>query len=308
MQINIADIWSDAVKQKHQSFVEGRINRALPPRNSLIAELLTAHSACLAIARPETLRKIIKVTEQKLKTVPKAERIAFQEECTRIFDYGRFAAKSTKSWNAYSLCMTSNYRLCPYCQQSLAVTIYRDSKSGALRPTLDHFYPKHKYPYLALSLYNLIPSCHPCNSSLKGQKDFYKNEHLHPYEDDEAICYDFDIGSYIQHRELALTTPIPQVSIRNLPNPHRLYGKLQRSITTFLAQERLAISEPEISRFIETLLIYSPERLEEINHTIFSDSSWALTPEVAISFSRANYKNEWLGAIKRDLYDAGWEL
>lgn len=308
MQINISDIWSVAVEHKHQIFVEGKINSALPPSNALIAELLTVHGACLATARPDELREIIKVTEQKLKTVSKAERIVFQEECTRIFDYGRFAAKNTKSWNAYSLCMTSNYRLCPYCQQSLAVTIYRDSKSGALRPTLDHFYPKHKYPYLALSLYNLIPSCHPCNSSLKGQKDFYKKEHLHPYEDDEAICYDFDIASYIQHRESAPIIPTPQISIRKLPCLHRLHGKLQRSITTFLAQERLAISEPEISRFIETLLSYSPQRLEEINRTIFSNSSWALTPEVAIGFSRANYKNEWLGAIKRDLYDAGWEL
>lgn len=294
--------------QKHKLFVEGKINNALPPRNALIGELLTAHGGCLAIARPDALRKIISLTEQKLKTVAKAERIAFQEECTRIFDYGRFAAKSTKNWNAYSLCMTADYRLCPYCQQSLAVTIYRDSKSGALRPTLDHFYPKHKYPYLALSLYNLIPSCHPCNSSLKGQKDFYKNEHLHPYEDDEVICYDFDIASYIQHRELALTTQAPQVSIRKLASHHRLHGKLQRSIATFLAQERLAVSEPEVSRFIEALLSYSPERLDEINRTIFLNSNWALTPEVAINFSRANYKNEWLGAIKRDLYDAGWEL
>lgn len=308
MQINISDIWSDTVKQKHQLYVEDIINSALPPRSALIAGLLTAYGACLATGHPEALRKVIKVTESKLKNATKAERLAFQEECTRIFDYRRFATKSTKNWNAYSLCMTSNYRLCPYCQQSLAVTIYRDSKSGALRPTLDHFYPKHKYPYLALSLYNLIPSCHPCNSSLKGQKDFYKNEHLHPYEDDESIRYDFDIASYIQHRELALSTPTLQVSIREVPSTHRLHGKVQRSIETFLAQERLTISEPEINRFIDTLLNYSPERLKEINHTIFSNSSWILTPEIAISFSRANYKNEWLGAIKRDLYDIGWEL
>ncbi|MDD1150244.1 hypothetical protein M5G25_18315 [Pseudomonas sp. TNT2022 ID357] len=308
MQINISDIWSDTVKKKHQLYVEGIINNALPPRSSLIAELLIAYSTCLATGQPETLRQVIKVTESRLKIAPTAERVAFQEECTRIFDYGRFAAKSTKNWNAYSLCSNSNYRLCPYCQQSLAVTIYRDSKSGALRPTLDHFYPKHKYPYLALSLYNLIPSCHPCNSSLKGQKDFYKKEHLHPYEDDETIRYDFDVASYIQHRELALTTPTPQVSIRALPSTHRLHDKLQRSIETFLAQERLAISEPEINRFIETLISYSPERLEEINQTIFSSSNFALTPEVAIGFSRANYKNEWLGAIKRDLYDVGWEF
>ncbi len=33
--------------------------------------------------------------------------------------------------------------------------------------TLDHYIDKGKYPYLALSLYNLIPSCYTCNSKVK---------------------------------------------------------------------------------------------------------------------------------------------
>lgn len=38
--------------------------------------------------------------------------------------------------------------------------------------TLDHFIPKGKFPYFALSLYNLIPSCYPCNSKFKGAMEF----------------------------------------------------------------------------------------------------------------------------------------
>lgn len=38
--------------------------------------------------------------------------------------------------------------------------------------TLDHFIPKVKYPYFALSLYNLIPSCYACNSKFKGVMEF----------------------------------------------------------------------------------------------------------------------------------------
>jgi len=34
--------------------------------------------------------------------------------------------------------------------------------------TLDHFIDKGTYPYLALSLYNLIPSCYTCNTKVKG--------------------------------------------------------------------------------------------------------------------------------------------
>ncbi|WP_267402943.1 MULTISPECIES: hypothetical protein [unclassified Chryseobacterium] len=38
--------------------------------------------------------------------------------------------------------------------------------------TLDHFIPKGEFPFLSISLYNLIPSCYSCNSKFKGQKDF----------------------------------------------------------------------------------------------------------------------------------------
>jgi len=37
--------------------------------------------------------------------------------------------------------------------------------------TLDHFIGKGDYPYLALSLYNLIPSCYTCNSKVKGKNE-----------------------------------------------------------------------------------------------------------------------------------------
>ena len=37
--------------------------------------------------------------------------------------------------------------------------------------TLDHFLDKATYPFLALSIYNLIPSCYICNSKVKGTNE-----------------------------------------------------------------------------------------------------------------------------------------
>ena len=42
------------------------------------------------------------------------------------------------------------------------------SKNGF---TLDHFLDKATYPFLALSLYNLIPSCYTCNTKVKGTNE-----------------------------------------------------------------------------------------------------------------------------------------
>ncbi|WP_373001198.1 hypothetical protein [Sulfurimonas sp.] len=40
--------------------------------------------------------------------------------------------------------------------------------------TLDHMIDKATYPFLALSLYNLIPSCYTCNTKVKGKEEIKK--------------------------------------------------------------------------------------------------------------------------------------
>lgn len=67
---------------------------------------------------------------------------------------------------------------CPYCNRSY---IFTSNKSGT-RPQYDHYFPKSKYPYLAISMYNLIPCCSICNS-LKQDADTYTEPFIYPYED-----------------------------------------------------------------------------------------------------------------------------
>lgn len=75
--------------------------------------------------------------------------------------------------------------LCPYCQRNYINIIQEDSFT--IKPDLDHFYPKAKYPFLASSIENLVPSCQVCNSRLKKERDFYNIKHLHPLQPSENI-------------------------------------------------------------------------------------------------------------------------
>lgn len=99
-----------------------------------------------------------------------------------IFGYKKFANKNSPDYNAYKLAEKLNIGVCPYCNRNYTFTV--QSSNGSVRPVFDHFYDKGKYPFLALSFYNLIPSCHICNSSFKCQKPFSTQTHLHPYIDD----------------------------------------------------------------------------------------------------------------------------
>ena len=74
-----------------------------------------------------------------------------------------------------------NVKTCPYCNRQYTFTIEKGSKT--IRPEFDHFYSKSEFPYLALSFYNLIPSCSVCNSSVKSTSPFSTTTHLHPYLD-----------------------------------------------------------------------------------------------------------------------------
>lgn len=78
-----------------------------------------------------------------------------------------------------------NLKVCPYCgRNKINVASYehrRDSK-----PPIDHFLPKSKYPFLAVSFSNLIPCCTTCNDMAnKGDFDALEDDNLmleNPYE------------------------------------------------------------------------------------------------------------------------------
>lgn len=57
-----------------------------------------------------------------------------------------------------------NIKVCPYCNHNFTLYIEilgKTNMKGLFQ--FDHFYDKSDYPYLSMSLYNLIPSCSSCN-------------------------------------------------------------------------------------------------------------------------------------------------
>ena len=84
-------------------------------------------------------------------------------------------------------------KICPYCNRNYIFTL-RDS---GVRPQYDHFFPKSLYPYLALSMYNLIPCCAICNIA-KHDLDTYdssisEENFIYPYRDSYGERFNFKI-------------------------------------------------------------------------------------------------------------------
>lgn len=53
---------------------------------------------------------------------------------------------------------------CVYCNSMLTVSIENEQGKTRARLQADHFHPKARYPFLSISLYNLYPTCSPCNN------------------------------------------------------------------------------------------------------------------------------------------------
>lgn len=81
-----------------------------------------------------------------------------------------------------------NMSVCPYCNRQYIFTLAK----GKVRPQLDHYFPKSSYPYLALSLYNMVPSCSICNMA-KSALDTIKTPILYPFNDEMGSEMFFEI-------------------------------------------------------------------------------------------------------------------
>ena len=82
-------------------------------------------------------------------------------------------------------------RTCPYCNRNYTFTVKSSSsaagKKFTTRPEFDHFYCKSKHPLLALSFYNLVPSCSVCNHG-KATDDIGINPYFDGFQSKFGIC------------------------------------------------------------------------------------------------------------------------
>lgn len=104
----------------------------------------------------------------------------------KIINYSNWFIKSEKHYD-YTLAESLNIPSCTYCNRIYTNTMKTENGKKVMRPQFDHWFPKSKFPLLALSFYNLIPSCSVCNSSAKSDTIFYLDKHLHPYVDKDIL-------------------------------------------------------------------------------------------------------------------------
>ncbi|CAM3358870.1 hypothetical protein [Zobellia roscoffensis] len=199
----------------------------------------------------------------------------FVEDINGIFKYTGGFARKTSPYSAYDLAESLNIQTCTYCNRIYTKTVRNPTK--ITRPEFDHWFPKESYPLLALSFFNLIPSCHVCNSSVKGKTVMSLDTFIHPYVD-SAPQYKFSyrIDSYNKYKF--------QIS-RNSGS------KEDATIKAFKLEEIYATHEDEIEDLVRLRKLYSPRYLLQLR-TLLSKADQKVSIEELYRLAFGTHINE----------------
>ena len=298
MIISIKDNWKHAV-DIHTKYLNAIIVDFLNKRKPRLLGKVKArefieeiHHLVLLSSREDILESIdIYLRYKNSFSENPSELLTFNKQLKSVFNYNKFVRKSGE-WNAYKLYEKSLTRTCPYCNHSFAFTIQIDARG--FRPTLDHFYSKDDFPHLALTLNNLVPSCNTCNSSLKGKKNFYINEHLNPLWDDENLTFNLSHEDGVLNIENGIRISSENLRVNLSMDEECSLSEL--SLRTFLLQERYSMLTVEAADFAICKLNFEHAKNSGVDYFRDIDES------LLLRFDKNEYKKSILGKLYFDLY------
>ena len=123
-----------------------------------------------------------------------------------------------------------NLNVCPYCNRNFINPIYKENSVGTdnknQSPDIEHFFPKSIYPFLSLSISNLLPSCAFCNK-IKSDVDTFQHNCLSPYEiKNNDFRFDFTLDTnQVKRVKLISKTDCKNSEILHLES---LYNQVHR--------------------------------------------------------------------------------
>ncbi|MCK6078376.1 hypothetical protein KZX70_26425 [Paenibacillus silvae] len=195
----------------------------------------------------------------------------FKKALKRVFNYDYFIKQyDITEWGAYTLTTRLKVSVCPYCNRQFTTTY--QSNDGRTRPQLDHFFDKATYPYLAISFFNLIPSCYVCNANLKGTRAFTLDSHLHPYEEEfdryRTFTIKFDEGTDIDYVGI-FEGNVKGFSIGFRDNPiidkaEPIWRKIENNCNTFKLAELYNAHKDYATDLLIKSRIYNEEQIKNL--------------------------------------------
>ncbi|MGG6229373.1 HNH endonuclease [Tenacibaculum sp. SDUM215027] len=187
---------------------------------------------------------------------------------------------------------------CPYCNfDELSIVTRNIGNNDLALLDLDHFIPQSKYPFLSLSLYNLIPSCHNCNSRFKGETLFLIDTHINPFD-----------KSFDEHFRFKLDTPfIYGMDINDFSFSYSIEnGFPDNSIIDLNIIQRYDTAKKELLQKLNIIYKVTENKKDEFVSLFGDDGTKELMQLADFPVDSNEITSHKMGKIKRDIYLENW--
>ena len=252
------------------------------------------------------LAKVVHAVEDVKAEHPDSDWNELELRLGQIFDYeARF--RDALTWNSgkyIELMIERGLLYCPYCNaHPLEANPIKPKDDRYNKGPLDHFYDKATYPYLALSIYNLIPVCDRCNNK-KGRKRASLETHSHPFADDydALMCFHAnktDLPKLLDGQaktcrvELRPTDRQRAEQAEQLSIDVGLHGRYSGRVTQEVAASTLVKAQRHPKSALTTL-----RELAQVSNMTFQE---AAAEWFGVRFDGADINRQQYGKLKHDM-------
>ncbi|WP_196888871.1 HNH endonuclease [Aureivirga sp. CE67] len=154
---------------------------------------------------------------------------------------------------------------CFYCNMDHIYSFIDENDETRNHFTLDHILPKGEYKIFSICLYNLIPSCSPCNSKFKHNKEFTINDNLNTViatSTNYSFNKDFKFKVYY-NQEVEKFKDINDLKIQS--NYDKTNINIKEYLRIFRIKERYDFHENKGLDIVEKRINYSDSFIEEMS-------------------------------------------
>lgn len=283
-------------------FLRSTNNISLRDAVQIIKELnyFKTRFATLIMGGEDTLKKEAQDYDCRMSTASESAKKNYQKLMIDLYTAFTHEENDKKTSRSHRFFKKLNIRTCPYCNRLYTFTL--DSQSGKAAPQYDHFYDKSDYPLLAVSFYNLIPSCPVCNHIKRTKKTATINPYFQGFESRFLFVDDTDESRLLTKAEV-MKRGGGKICLRKADGSESNADK--GNISTFALNELYALHNDYVSDIVEKIQMY-----EGICGDLVSTfQTKAKSPQQVYDFvwgkylDVAQYENRPLSKLTRDLLD-----
>jgi len=172
--------------------------------------------------------------------------------------------------------------------------------------TLDHLLDKGENPLIALSLYNLVPSCYSCNTKFKGRNQFIKKESMtHLSSTSSEFKFDKDVKFklyFFNGKRPSLIHSKKDFILDFTYSNHE--DEYKNYIDIFKLKSRYIFHKDEVVEMVKNLRKYPQSRIDEIAKSVGIPSKQIKKDIFGKELFDGNLEDKSMTKFKRDIAES----